>query len=504
MWNRREIMGAGVALAAASVARAAHAQAATEHVEIDVRREIGPLDHVWSRCAGSDRAAITLREGWRKDLDRFVAETGLERVRFHGIFNDELGVWTGGIGGRDVNFQNVDEVYDGLLEHGVKPFVELSFMPRKLASGPTKLMFTYAANITPPASMDEWGGFIGTFVKHLVDRYGLAEVRQWPFEVWNEPNLKFFFAGSQADYFAMYKATALAVKSVDPHLRVGGPSTANVGWIPEFLAYCAAENLPVDFVSTHIYAGDSQKEMFGEAGKYDQNAVIPAAMKQVREQIDASRYKGAELWLSEWSSDSPAMIAHVITQCLPYCHSMSQWALSSSFEELSVPNFILKEGDNGWGMLAQRGIAKPSFNSYKLLHRLGKRRLAATGPALASRTPRGVAALVWNLAEVQQPSGVPGASNVRKISGSAKQIVTTFTGARPGAAVKVSYVDQVRGSPLPAWRAMGSPQYPTRQQIAQLRKAAELAPPETCYLDAYGRLTLDLPAEGLALIEFAA
>ncbi len=504
MWNRREVMGAGAALAAATVADRVQAQTVAERVTINTRRVTGPLDHVWSRCAGSDRAAITLRETWRRDLDRFVKETGLQRVRFHGIFNDELGVWTGGFGGRDINFQNVDDVYDGLLDRGVKPFVELSFMPRKLASGSTKLMFTYAANITPPASMAEWGNFIRAFVQHLVDRYGLAEVRQWPFEVWNEPNLKFFFSGTQADYFEMYKAAALAVKSVDRSLRVGGPSTAAVGWIPEFLAYCEKEKLPVDFVSTHIYAGDDQKEMFGQAGKYDQNAVIPAAMAQVRSQIDATRYKGAELWLSEWSSDSPAMIAHVITGCLPYCYSMSQWALSSSFEELFVPNHIIKEGDNGWGMLAQRQIAKPSFNTYKLLHKLGTRRLEASGPALASRTQSGVAALVWNLAEVQQPSGVPGASNTRKVVGSPKRIEATFAGARSGSPVQITYVDQERGSPIPAWRAMGSPQYPTREQLAKLRQAAELAPPETRRLDASGRITIDLPMEGVALIELKA
>lgn len=506
MWNRREMMGTSAALAASlAVSRAANAQTLqVERVEVDLRRETGALEHVWSRCAGSDRAAITLRETWRKDLDRFISETGLQRVRFHGIFNDELGVWTGGIGGRDINWQNVDQVYDGLLDRGVKPFVELSFMPRKLASGSTKIMFTYAANITPPASMEAWGDFIKAFVQHLVDRYGLAEVQQWSFEVWNEPNLKFFFAGTQDDYFQMYKAAAKAVKAVHPSLRVGGPSTAAVGWMPEFLAFCAKEDLPVDFVSTHIYAGDDQKEMFGEAKKYDQNQVIPAAMRQVRQQIDATRYKGAELWLSEWSSDSPAMIAHVITSCMPYCYSMSQWALSNTFEELFVPDFIVKEGDNGWGMLHQRGIAKPSFNTYKLLHRLGNRRLSAKGPALAARTATGSAALIWNLAEVQQPSGVPGASSVRKVIGEPKRIEATFKGAKPGASVEITYVDQDRGSPLPAWRAMGSPKYPTREQFAKLREAAELAPPETRQLDARGRIAIDLPPEGVALTELKA
>jgi xylan 1,4-beta-xylosidase len=498
------MIGAGAAVAATAASRGALAQSATEHVEIDLRRETGPLDHIWSRCAGSDRASITMRESWRHDLDRNRAETGLERVRFHGIFNDDMGVWPGGLGGKDPNFQNVDEVYDGLLDRGVQPYVELSFMPHKLASGSTKLAFTYNANITPPASLTDWASFVQTFLHHLIDRYGAQEVRQWYFEVWNEPNLRWFWAGTQAQYCEMYKATAGAVKGVDSSLRVGGPATASVGWIPQFLDYCGREGVPVDFVSTHVYAGDDQKELFGQAGRYSPSQVIPAAMAQVRAQIDATLFKGTELWLSEWSSDSPAMIAHVITNCLTYCHAMSQWALSNVFEETNVPNFILKEGDGGWGILAQHSIARPSFNTYKLLHRLGRRRLAATGPALATRTDRGAAALVWNLAEVRQPSGIPGMSSERQVIGSAKRVKVALQGARPGGAVKVSYVDQVRASPLPKWRELGSPQYPTREQVREIRRAADLAPPETRRLDGEGTLTLDLPPEGVALIELEA
>ena len=233
----------------------------TVDIHVDLSQETGKLDHIWSRCAGSDRAAITLREEWRHDLERFHKETGLERVRFHGILADELGVWTSG---KEPNFQNVDAVYDGLLERGVQPFVELSFMPRKLASGPTKSLL-YGANVTPPSSLSDWTDFIGTFVRHLATRYGIGEVRKWYFEVWNEPNLKYFWSGTQADYFDLYKATAAAVKAVDPALKVGGPATASVEWIPEFLDHCANAGAPVDFISTHIYAGDDQAPLFGQA-----------------------------------------------------------------------------------------------------------------------------------------------------------------------------------------------------------------------------------------------
>ena len=504
-WTRRDLMAAGGAAVAGSAAWGP-ASAATLPVTVDLRRETGPIERIWSRCAGSDRAAITLRESWRNDLDRVHRECGLERVRFHGVFNDELGVWPAagvmvGPAPAEPNFQNVDAVYDGLLDRGVQPFVELSFMPTRLASGEQTFGF-YRGNITLPTSMEDWAGFIRQFVRHLIGRYGAAAVRQWPFEVWNEPNLAFFWSGTQGQYFEFYKATAAAVKAVDPALRVGGPATAAVQWIPQFLAFCAQNDAPVDFVSTHIYPADDQSKIFGPDRRYSQNDVIPAAVAQVRAQIDATRFKGAELWLSEWSSDSPAMIAHVVTKCLPYCHAMSHWAMSNVFEEIFVDASLFREGSDGWGMLAQRSIPKPAFNTYKLLHRLGGARLEASGPALATRTAAGGAAvMVWNLAETSQLSGIPGATTPRTVNGEPHRYAVRLQGARAGQGVRVSYVDQQRGSPFPAWRAMGSPQYPTRVQLAQIRKSAELAAPEPHRLGPGAELVLELPPEGVALIE---
>jgi xylan 1,4-beta-xylosidase len=182
---------------------------------------------------------------------------------------------------------------------------------------------------------------------------------------------------------------------------------------------------------------------------------------------------------------------------------MSHWTLSGTYEELGVPDFLIKEGDMGWTTMVQ-GIAKPSFNTYKLLHALGTIRLECQGPALASRRTNGsVAALVWNLADVKQAAGLPGASNIRNVVGEAKRYDIAFPGARPGQPVHVRFVDQVRGSPLPAWRAMGSPQYPTLEQIKQLRQRADIPPVAVMKLDAGRRLKLDLPPEGVALIELA-
>jgi xylan 1,4-beta-xylosidase len=473
-------------------------------IEVNLKQTIGDLDHIWSKCAGSDRAAITLREQWRADLTRFHNETGLQRVRFHGIFADELGVYSPSIlyNGKDPNWQNVDRVYDGLLAHGVKPLVELSFMPKRLASGKSTFGF-YTGNTTPPTGMPEWGSFIKSFVQHLVDRYGIDEVRQWPFEVWNEPDLMFFWTGTKAEYFQMYKTTVTAIKSIDAKIQVGGPATSSIQWIPEFLAFCKENSLPIDFLSTHLYSGDNQAKIFGKASSYPQTEVIPRGMAIVRAQIDSSAYRDTPLWLTEWSSDSPAAIAHIIKSCLGVCQLMSQWVFSNTYEELGVSPYILREGDNSFGMMAVGGIPKPQFNTYKLLHKLGNKRLASSdGPVLASRRDDGSSVVaVWNLALVPQASGMPGATWDRQVIGDQKQIYLVLKGARPGQKVKVYYVDQFRGSPMPEWRKLGSPQYPTVAQMDLIRKSAELAPAEIRKLGKKDELVLDLPVECMALIE---
>lgn len=505
--DRRQVLQLGAAGAAAIASVPADAQRLESiDITVDIAKRIGSLPHIWSECAGSDRAAITMRESWRRDLDRWTKETGLKRVRFHGIFNDELGVFAPSILNRGKvdapNFQNVDQVYDGLVARGVAPLVELSFMPGKLASGKASFGF-YNGNVSPPKVMEGWADFIRQFTGHIVDRYGREAVRAWPMEVWNEANLPFFWSGDKQAYFDFYKATAAAIKSIDPQIKVGGPATAQGAWLTDFAAYCAANNAPIDFFSTHCYAGDNQEKLFGQNLGLPQTEVIQEVVKRCRQQVEASQFAGRPLWLTEWSADSPALIAHVVTACLPHCQMMSQWTMSSTYEELGVSDFVLKEGDMGYGMMIHQ-IPKVPFNTYKLMHQLGTTRLDAEGPVLASRRDNGsVAALVWNLAEVQQPSGIPGQSRTRNVTGSAKRLSIRFRGTRAGQIARVRFVDQERGSPLPAWRKMGSPQYPRPDQLAALRRAAEIAPPSTMRLAAGGHLTLELPPEGVALIELA-
>src|SRR6185312_13239328 len=193
------------------------------------------------------------------------------------------------------------QIFDFLLSIGMKPFVELSFMPRMLSSS-GQIIFRYEANVSKPNDYGQWSVLIRKLVAHWVERYGLDEVRQWFFEVWNEPNLTAFGSGRQDDYFKLYRYTAEAVKSVDRELKVGGPATAANGWIEDFLAFCASNNLPADFISTHHYPTDS----FGKPGDDTETQLAESRRSALRDEArEAARQAGDRpLYYTEWCTSS--------------------------------------------------------------------------------------------------------------------------------------------------------------------------------------------------------
>src|SRR3990172_3096378 len=176
------------------IGRAEAGEPAEAVVVVDARAKAHPFPHTWEKLFGSGRAILSLRESYRHDLREVKKITGFTYVRPHGIFMDEVGVYDEDKDGKAVyNFSYVDQIYDGMLDNGVRPFVELSFMPKKLAADPGATHeFWYQQVVSPPRSWDRWEDLVYQFTRHLVERYGADEVSQWYFEVWNEPNIHFW------------------------------------------------------------------------------------------------------------------------------------------------------------------------------------------------------------------------------------------------------------------------------------------------------------------------
>ena len=466
---------------------------------IDASAPAHPFPHYWEQMFGSGRANLSLREGYRDDLRTVKQITDFEYVRFHGILMDENGVYSEDAQGHPVyNFSYVDQIYDGLLQNGIRPFVELSFMPKQLAAKDALFTFWYKPSVSPPKDWAKWDDLIYQFTKHLVDRYGRDEVAKWYFEVWNEPNID-FWAGDpkQATYFELYDHTAADVKRVSPRLRVGGPATAQAAWADAFIRHCAENHIPVDFVSTHVYGNDSSQDVFGTDEAIPRDKMVCRAVKKVHDQIKASAMPDLPLIWSEFNASYKAepevtdslymgpWLAETIGQCDGLVDQMSYWTFSDVFEEQGV---VKRPFYGGFGLLAEGGIPKPSFNAFKLLHVLGDERIALDADfALLTRREDGTLVLaLWNLS----PPGE---------TGPAKSVTLQLQNTKARRAY-VSRVDEQHGDVLPAYETMGSPTYPTTAQLQELRNSAALPAAEKRELK-NGELTIALPPDGLAVIE---
>jgi xylan 1,4-beta-xylosidase len=259
-----------------------------ETITVDAAAPTRPFPHFWEHMLGSGRAVLSLRESYRDDLRSVRSVTALSYVRFHGILDDDIGVYSEGPRGKPLyNFSYVDQVYDGLLANGVRPFVELSFMPSRLAQRNIRHSFWYHPVVSPPRDYRRWDALITALARHLVQRYGIEEVSHWYFEVWNEPNLD-FWAGNpkQKTYWTLYDHTARSLKAVDARLRVGGPATAQAAWVTDFIRHCQQSAVPVDFVSSHVYGDDSKKDVFGSSGHISRERMVCSAAAVVAPHLE--------------------------------------------------------------------------------------------------------------------------------------------------------------------------------------------------------------------------
>jgi len=281
----------------AVAANTAAAQTPSETISIDTHAAARPFPHFWEQTFGSGRAILTLRESYRNDLREVKKATDFQYVRFHNIFHDEVGVYDEDEQGRPIyNFSYVDQIYDGLLENGVRPFVEICFMPTKLALRQDIHPFWYHPIVSPPKSYEKWDDLIRAFARHLIQRYGIEAVARWYFEVWNEPNIDFWTGEpKEPTYYELYDHTAKALKSVDGRLRVGGPSSSSAHWVTSFIQHVAAHNIPVDFISSHGYADDTVEDLFGTKQDIPMDERVCRAIKKVHDQIGSSLRPGLPL-----------------------------------------------------------------------------------------------------------------------------------------------------------------------------------------------------------------
>ena len=465
----------------------------------DLAEATTPLPHFWEHTVGSDHAPMALRADWQAQLQRAHREIGFQYVRFHGLLSDDFRIVVRDRKKLFYSFFNCDQVFDFLLSIGMRPFVELSFMPSALASG-TTTVFNYEANITPPRDYRQWSTLIERLVSHCVERYGRREVSEWFFEVWNEPNLTSFWDGTQRDYFKLYRHTAEAIKKIDAAFRIGGPATAKSEWIEDFVSFCDRNEVPADFISTHYYPNDGFEKVKGTEEQLFRSQ--RGIMRQVAE--DTRRHAGGRpVYYTEWnaSSDSrnplhdepyaAAFAASTIMESARLVEGYSFWTFTDIFEEDYLPSVPFH---GGFGLLNLQGIPKPTYRAFELLQALGTEQSLVDGlhdtvDCSVIQKDSSVTALLTN-------HTTPGHSI------ETEQIELRLDNAREPVAAYIKRIDDEHANPKRLWLEMGGPEYLGHTEVDRLEEASQLVTEKQpfSYHDGSLRLRATLPPHAVAAI----
>jgi len=475
-------------------------------ITADFRNVKGNLNTMFKECIGAGRANEGLRADWQQQLAYVKKECDFKYIRMHGLLSDDMAVYREDKNGNpEYNFQYIDVLFDYLQSIGIKPFVELGFMPSALASG-SQTIFWWRGNVTPPKDYTKWEGLIRNLTLHFTERYGVDEVKSWYFEVWNEPNLSpGFWTGTQAEYFKLYQYSANAIKSVNKDYRVGGPATAGAAWVPEMINFCSKNKVPLDFISTHAY-GVKQGflDEYGNSGTVlskDPMAVSGDILNS-HKQISSSAMPNLQLHYTEWSSSytpsdpihdsyhQAAYILQKIKQVGNAANSMSYWVFTDIFEEAG-PRFTPFHG--GFGLLNTQGINKPAFYSYQFMNKLGNKELInADSTSWVCKDAKGnIQVLLWDFTNTH-----PGDSMNNQVYYTrdlpAKQkgkVSINLSGIPKGAyTLEIYKVGYHANDVYSTYLAMNKPGNLTKQQVARLKKENDSSP--------VSRITVQVKANG--------
>ena len=432
-------------------------------------------------CVGTGRLGLALTEEYLKELRFVQEEIGFKYIRGHGLFSDDVSIYheyeEDGVTKVEYNYTYIDRIFDRFIELGIRPYLELGFMPEQMASG-TQTIFYWKGNTTPPKDYKKWTDMVVELIKHLRVRYG-EEVLDWPVEVWNEPNLPgFWYKADMEEYFRLFTETFNAIKKYDSRIKVGGPAICGVKdaeWIKAFLDYCKAQGIHPDVITRHHYTVEFPERV----GHYDYSKLEDAEMRfdnlqSTRDIIDSfEEFKNLPIHITEFSTSytprgiihdtnlNAAYLAEQLSRIGDMNEAYSYWTFGDVFEEQGVPNSLFH---GGFGMVAAGNIPKPAFWTFSFYKQLKNKTSVCVfrdKTSIVVRNDRGYAGILWNIDsdEYNRKISFP----VRSVNGSDKEDGFTFI---------TKAVDEECCNPLKIWHDLGEPAYPTKEQMSLIRSGA--------------------------------
>lgn len=438
-----------------------------------------PFHNGMNFCVGTERMALALHKEYYEQLKMVQEAIGFKYIRGHGIFLADMGIVhsykdESGRQAVEYNFTYLDRVIDSYLSLGIRPFLELSFMPDHMASSGEQIVVAWKANISPPKNHKDWTDMVQTTLRHLLERYGKENVLQWPIEVWNEPNQSGFWKDADMpSYFTLYEHTALAVKETDPAFKIGGPSISghmDEIWIRSFLEFILEKKLPLDFITRHNYIPHPPDKV----GHYAYVKLCDIdfwfePLEKTRRIVDSfEEFKGMDIHITEYSTSylpyctihdtnlNAAYTAALLSRLGDNHVSYTYWAFGDVFEENGVP-FTPFYG--GFGLVANNCIPKPTFWTFVFYKKLQGKCVYRSEEAIIMKLPdENYRGILWNI-----DFNYAGESLELEI-----QLPVKYTDY----CLITRTVDEDCCNPLKLWHDMGEPASLLPEQTALLKEHA--------------------------------
>jgi xylan 1,4-beta-xylosidase len=519
----RSLLAGSTALLALSTAWGANAQTLT----VDAANSPRGNPHFWSTAVGTGTASLTLRADLQTHYKLARRELGMQRVRGHGVLNDDMEIfnWSGGSAAPTFTWTKFDRYLDAIAAAGMRPAMELSFMPAALA--------TAGDSRNPPKDHNVYRQLIQAVVARAVEKFGAEDVSQWYWEVWNEPNYAGFWTGTMEDYFTMYDAAAAGAVAALPNIKIGGPVTTqgSTSQMTAFLQHVEQSGARVTFLASHAYPGGEGSNADATFGVSDNNGRVGVITGQgfTTDELESlntewnSAYtgQGGNMTPNNVSMDSHAnapfilksvkLLADQVQGDKPPLSVFAYWVVSDVFGEYGsdAGSYIEQQGGtlpfgSVFGLMTYQGVRKAAWNAFKMLDLTGTKRLAVTGGsgngdgvdamATINADNSEVAIIVYNY---YQAIGSTGAAanvtvNVNNLPFAGSNIFVTKFG-----------IDAEHSNPYGVWVSQGKPTAPNEPQWQAMRQAQHLAlltPVETEAGAATYSTTLTLPRQGAAMI----
>ncbi len=454
-------------------------------------------------CVGTGRLGLALTKEYLDELKFVQEEIGFKHIRGHGLFSDDVAIYheyeENGEAKVEYNYTYIDRIFDEYKALNIRPFLELGFMPGKLASG-TQTIFYWKGNTTPPRDYKLWTDMVVALLKHLRSRYG-EEVLDWPIEVWNEPNLPgFWYKADMEEYFKLFKETFHAIKEYDARFKVGGPAICGVRddvWIKAFLDFCKANSLNPDSITRHHYTVEFPENI----GHYDYSKLEDSDMRianlqLTRDIIDSyEEFAGKPIHITEFSTSytpkgvihdtnlNAAYLAGQLSRLGEMNESYSYWTFGDVFEEQGVPYTPFH---GGFGLVAAGCIPKPTFwtfSFYKKLKDAAKACVCKDSTAVVVKTDTGYAGILWN---------ADGDDFVRTVSVPASGEYSAV----------IRTVDEDCCNPLKIWHDLGEPANPSKEEVNLIKASANPLITSSVVACNEGKASIDITVKKNGVVYF--